>query len=59
MASGQRNLTPTSAGKGFADESKNGYLYSVRFQGSDVWGPHADPNSEIYITLWQDYLEPA
>ena len=45
--------------KGFADESKNGYLYSVRFQGSDIWGPHAEPNSEVYITLWQDYLEPA
>lgn len=35
------------------------HLYSVRFEGSELWGESASPNSVVYVDLWEDYLEPA
>lgn len=35
------------------------HVYSVRFEGRDVWGPHAARHQAIYVDLWDDYLEPA
>ncbi len=40
------------------------HLYSLRFEGAEVWGPEADPSpaprrEAIYLDLWDSYLEPA
>jgi nitrile hydratase len=32
-------------------------LYSVRFAGSELWGESAEPNEQIYLDLWESYLE--
>jgi nitrile hydratase subunit beta len=33
-------------------------LYSVRFDARELWGPAAEPNQQVYIDLWEPYLEP-
>jgi nitrile hydratase len=34
-------------------------VYAVRFSGPELWGDSAEPNSAIYIDMWESYLEPA
>jgi nitrile hydratase len=34
-------------------------VYSVRFAGEELWGPSAETHSEVYLDLWDSYLEPA
>ena len=34
-------------------------LYSVRFEGAELWGRAAGPKDAVYIDLWDDYLEAA
>ena len=49
----------------FADDNAAGRgenpqpCYSVRFPATALWGPDADPNSAVYVDLWQDHLEDA
>jgi nitrile hydratase len=33
-------------------------VYSVRFAGDELWGPSAEARSEVYLDLWDSYLEP-
>ncbi len=35
------------------------HLYSVRFAGSEVWGPEAPAKDVVYLDLWDSYLDPA
>jgi nitrile hydratase len=35
------------------------HLYSVRFEGGEVWGPDATAHEAVYLDLWDSYLEPA
>lgn len=35
------------------------FCYSVRFEGSELWGPDAEPNSCVYLDMWEPYLEHA
>jgi nitrile hydratase len=35
------------------------HLYTVAFEGTELWGEGADPNTEIRIELFEPYLEPA
>lgn len=35
------------------------YLYTVVFQGQEIWGDDADPQLTISIDAWESYLEPA
>ncbi len=35
------------------------YVYSVRFQGAELWGADAEPATALHIDLFEDYLEPA
>ncbi len=35
------------------------HLYSVRFEGTEVWGPDAPAREALYLDLWDSYLEPA
>lgn len=49
----------------FADASAAGagekpqWLYTVRFTGSELWGPDGDPDSEVSVDAWETYLEAA
>ena len=33
------------------------HLYTVRFDGDELWGPDAEPNTTVAIDLWESYLE--
>jgi nitrile hydratase subunit beta len=33
-------------------------LYSVRFDGRELWGDSTEPRETIYLDLWEDYLLP-
>jgi nitrile hydratase len=33
------------------------YLYNVRFDGAELWGPAAEPGSCVSIDLFESYLE--
>lgn len=35
------------------------HLYTVAFEGAELWGEGAEPNTEIRIELFEPYLEPA
>ena len=40
------------------------HLYSLRFEGTEVWGADADESNTparaaLYLDLWDSYLEPA
>jgi nitrile hydratase len=35
------------------------HLYTVVFDGVELWGDRAEPNTEINIELFESYLEPA
>jgi nitrile hydratase beta subunit len=46
----------------FDDELPGGFgqpqpLYNVRFEGRDLWGESAEPNTAIYLDMWESYLE--
>ena len=33
-------------------------LYSVRFEGRELWGESAEPNQHVHLDLWEAYLLP-
>ena len=35
------------------------WLYTVRFDGCELWGPDSDPTVRIAIEAWEPHLEPA
>jgi nitrile hydratase beta subunit len=34
------------------------WLYTVRFDARDLWGPEADPMLKVSVDAWEPYLEP-
>lgn len=34
------------------------YLYCVRFSGERLWGESAEAGTEVYLDMWETYLEP-
>ena len=34
------------------------HLYSVRFEGPEVWGASAESGTALYIDMWEGYLDP-
>jgi nitrile hydratase len=34
-------------------------VYSVRFEGQELWGDSTEPRESLYIDLWESYLQPA
>jgi nitrile hydratase len=34
------------------------WLYTVRFEGRDLWGSDSDPSVRVGIEAWEPYLEP-
>jgi len=37
-------------------DPKPQHVYSVRFEGTEIWGKAADPKSAIHLDLFEDYL---
>ena len=35
------------------------WLYTVRFDGPELWGNGADPSVKVSVDAWEPYLEPA
>jgi nitrile hydratase beta subunit len=35
------------------------WLYTVRFDGRELWGPDGDPTTQVSVDAWEPYLEPA
>jgi len=35
------------------------HLYSVRFEGAELWGVEAEPRQALYLDLFESYLSPA
>ena len=35
------------------------WLYTVLFEGRELWGPECDPTLKVSIEAWEPYLEPA
>ena len=35
------------------------WLYTVRFDGRELWGANSDPTVNVSIDAWEPYLEPA
>ena len=35
------------------------WLYTVRFDGHELWGEEGDPTSKVSVDAWEPYLEPA
>jgi nitrile hydratase len=49
----------------FPDDNAHGrgenpqYLYTVRFDGGELWGAGAEPGTFVHLDLFEPYLEPA
>ncbi|PCI05630.1 MAG: nitrile hydratase subunit beta [Hyphomicrobiales bacterium] len=48
---------PDSNAQFYGEDPK--YCYSVRFEGNELWGPDAEPNSCVYLDMWEPYLDRA
>jgi nitrile hydratase beta subunit len=35
------------------------WLYTVRFEGPELWGASSDPSVKVSVDAWEPYLEPA
>ena len=47
----------TAPGEPFDDRPE--WLYTVVFDGQDLWGPDAEPGTQVSVDAWEPYLEPA
>jgi nitrile hydratase len=48
---------PDSAALGKGEDPQ--WLYTVRFDAAELWGPDADPSVSVSIDAFEPYLEPA
>lgn len=48
---------PDSAAMGEGDDPQ--WLYTVRFEGRDLWGADTDPTLKVSVEAFEPYLEPA
>ncbi len=51
-------LYPIEDEKAFNDDPTPQTVYTVGFDGVEVWGPECEPNLRVYLELWEGYLEP-
>ena len=67
-ARGKRGTVETDNGVwGLQDTDENGqrlgnfrqHVYTVRFEGEELWGARAAPRDAVYIDMWEEYIEPA
>lgn len=50
-------VLPDSSAHGRGESPQ--WLYTVRFDGRELWGEAADPTLTVSIDAWEGYLEPA
>lgn len=51
------HVFPDSNAAGHGEDPK--WLYTVRFEGTDLWGHEAEPGLVVSVDAWEPYLEPA
>jgi nitrile hydratase beta subunit len=51
------HVFPDSNALGSGENSQ--WLYTVRFEGRELWGADADPTVKVSVDAWEPYLEPA
>ena len=51
------HVFPDSNASGAGEDPQ--WLYTVRFEGCELWGTAADPSVKVSIDAWEPYLEPA
>jgi nitrile hydratase len=51
VSSQNRHLPPT------ASNNEGQWLYNVRFEGAELWGPQAEPGLTVCVDAWESYLE--
>jgi nitrile hydratase subunit beta len=51
------HVFPDSNSLGKGEDPK--WLYTVRFDGRELWGEDADPTIQVSVDAWEPYLEPA
>ena len=51
------HVFPDTAAMGQGENPK--WLYTVRFDGRDLWGADADPTLKVSVEAFERYLDPA
>ena len=51
------HVFPDSNARGAGENPQ--WLYTVRFDGRELWGPDGDPMTTVSVDAWEPYLEPA
>ena len=51
------HVFPDSNARGAGENPQ--WLYSVRFDGRELWGADADPTVSVSVDAWEPYLSPA
>lgn len=51
------HVFPDSHAHGLGEDPQP--LFTVRFEGTGLWGSAAEPNTAVLVDLWQPYLDPA
>jgi len=51
------HVFPDSNARGAGEDPQ--WLYTVAFDGVEIWGKESDPTLEITVDAWEPYLEPA
>ena len=51
------HVFPDSNASGAGEDPQ--WLYTVTFEGSELWGDGAEPSVKISVDAWEPYLEPA
>jgi nitrile hydratase beta subunit len=51
------HVFPDSNARGAGEDPQ--WLYTVRFDGPELWGTGADPSVKVSVDAWEPYLEPA
>ncbi len=49
------HVFPDSNATGAGEDPQ--WLYTVRFDGRELWGPEGDPTSKVSVDAWEPYLE--
>lgn len=50
------HVLPDSSAHGAGENPQ--WLYTVTFNGHDLWGAHSDPTVQVSVDAWESYLEP-
>jgi nitrile hydratase len=51
------HVFPDTSARGAGEQPH--WLYSVRFEGRELWGADSDPSLKVFVEMWEPYLEPA